>query len=298
MDARGYEHFKGRGPAWQRPAALRLLAGLGLAGFVFYRSNIEEVPYTHRQRFLFMPQSQEARLGKQMWDQTIREAVQSGALLPPNHPLTQLVARVLGRIVQVASDGEGGGYTKHLHGFKWELAVIKDDQVNAYVAPGGKVVVYTGLLDLVASEAELAAVLAHEAAHVVARHVAENMSRMRVMGLFWLVGSMFLGIPLSPELLLLVFALPHSRAAEKEADEIGIRLLARSCYDPAANVQMLQRLADHEKRAGGAAAAVPAFVRTHPLTEARVESVRKLLPEAYKTYHEKCSALRSAWPFG
>lgn len=170
--------------------------------------------------------------------QTIREAQARRALLPPDHPASQLVRRVGRRVAAVASDGEGGGYSRHMKHQEWEFAVINDPQVNAFVvrsldgwrfgrsrdaargafagrpapcaggrqhhhttslarilahfcitytymviylsqAPGGKVVVYTGLLGLMTSEDELAAVIAHEAAHVVARHIAENLSRMQ-----------------------------------------------------------------------------------------------------------------------
>lgn len=91
-------------------------------------------------------------------------------------------------------------------------------------------------------------------------------------------------------------ALRPTRAAEAEADAIGIRLLARSCYDPAANVRMLQRLEMHEKKAGaGGGGRAAALLQTHPLTEDRVETVRKLLPEAYKIYKSSCSVLRQGW---
>lgn len=106
--------------------------------------------------------------------------------------------------------------------------------------------------------------------------------------------------------------LPRGSASESEADAIGLRLLARSCYDPGANVTMLQRLAAAEAaaargaggggggRAGGEARGgrLEAMLRTHPLTRDRVDKVKELLPEAYKTYSERCRPLRDAWSFG
>jgi predicted Zn-dependent protease len=84
-------------------------------------------------------------------------------------------------------------------------------------------------------------------------------------------------------------------ASEAEADAIGLQLLARACYDPEANVRMLQRLSSHERAAGGPAAQVPGLLRTHPLTESRVARVRAALPEAYKVYGRHCAPLRDGF---
>lgn len=267
-----------------------------MLGTGYYMSHLEEIPYTHRRHaILFVSQRSERAIGSQTFDMLRREAVENGTLLAPGHPYSQLVAYVGSKIAQVAGDGGGGGYQEHMKGLTWEFAVVDSPQVNAMVMPGGKVVVFTGLLRLVRHEDELAAVLAHEAAHVLARHTAEQLGRVSMLSVVSIVTNLFLGIPVSPNLLLLAFGLPHSRAAESEADAIGIRLLARCCYDPEANVRMLQRLSTLERGADAPGGGAPVFLRTHPLTEERVRRVRDLLPEAYKEYQGSCHAVEGAW---
>ncbi|KAI8474498.1 MAG: peptidase family M48-domain-containing protein [Monoraphidium minutum] len=295
QDRSGYEHFDGRGPVYNRAWVVKAAGGAAVVGGAYYFRSLEEVPYTHRRHAIFISPATEAQLGEQLWGETIRDAQASRKLLPPSHPLSQLVQRVGRRIAAVASDGEGGGYNGHMKAQQWEFAVIDDPQVNAFVAPGGKVVVFTGLLQIMKSEDELAAVIAHEAAHVVARHIAENLSRAQMIGLTTIVARLLLGIPLPPDLLVVSFFLPHSRSNEAEADAIGIRLLARACYDPEANVRMLQALEAQERARGGGGGSGPALLRTHPLTEDRVVRVRALLPEAYKIYRGHCSAIQSGW---
>jgi predicted Zn-dependent protease len=103
-----------------------------------------------------------------------------------------------------------------------------------------QVVVYTGLLDLLASEDELAAVVAHEAGHVLARHHAERITSMTAYNLLQLLGSVALGITLPDAAFMLGVFLPYSRRAEHEADVLGLRLMARACYDPDGCTRMLQ----------------------------------------------------------
>lgn len=93
---------------------------------------------------MFVSEATELAVGQQVWEQTLREAGAEGRLLPPHHPLTQLVARAGRRVAAAACAGEGGGYQAHMRNIKWEFAVVDSDQVNAFVAPGGKVVVFTG----------------------------------------------------------------------------------------------------------------------------------------------------------
>lgn len=99
---------------------------------------------------------------------------------------------------------------------------------------------YTGLLELLAREDELAAVLAHETGHVLARHHAERLSSSNAYMLLQLLGSLLLGITLPDAAFMLGVFLPYSRRAEHEADVLGLRLMARACYDPDGSTTMLQ----------------------------------------------------------
>ena len=206
------------------------------------------------------------------------QAKRSGTLLPPNHPGSLAVRRVGSRIAAIASDGAGGGYHAHMQGLKWEFSVINSPEVNAFVVPGGKVVVYTGLLQLLKTEDELAAVIAHEAGHVVARHVAERLTQGSVIELLRCIAYWAFGIPIPSGPLTAVFFLPNSRQAETEADVIGLQLAARACYDPAAAAVVFRKLGEEEAKHGGNA--IPKMLRTHPVTSDRIKKINEMLPKA------------------
>jgi metalloendopeptidase OMA1, mitochondrial len=331
-DSKGYTHFgertalsplgfgKGGGGGGRGSPHAKLMAGatagIGLAFGLYWLSCRETVPFTGRKHsVLFVSPAMEAQMGRQTFDGIRRQAMAEGALLPDAHPAARLVSRVGQRVAQAVDrsaaeeeEEEAGGSTtsksapkaawKHMRGLQWEYAVIDSPQVNAMVAPGAKVVVYTGLLHLInGNEDELAAVLAHEAAHCVARHHAERMGRANAAWFLNVLARWLLGVPIPGAVVALALVLPHSRANEREADAIGVRLAARACYDPAANVRMLSRLQMVEEGkgggGGGSGSAAAALLRTHPMTGERVDAVRALLPSAMKEYHARCAAARA-----
>ena len=172
--------------------------------------------------------------------------------------------------------------------YKWEFNLVEDDAVNAWCMPGGKVVVYTGILPYTKNENGLAVVMGHEIAHAVARHGAERMSQELLRN----VGGIALAIALSDEspetrnAWLLAYGLgtqvgvmlPYSRLHESEADHLGLIFMALAGYDPRGAVTFWQRMA----RSGGAKP--PEFLSTHPSDETRINDIKKLLPEAMKYY--------------
>jgi metalloendopeptidase OMA1, mitochondrial len=282
------------------PAARRFrmyATGAALAGgsAVWYSSR-EEIPFTHRMHAILVTTDMERQLGEQAFAQITQDAARKGSLLPRSHPATRAVERVGRRLAAVASDPRlgGGGYTDHMKGLDWEFVVIDDNQCNAFVVPGGKVVVFTGLLRILRSEKELAAVLAHEVAHVLARHVAERITRTQAASLAQTLAYAALGIPIPAGAFELALFLPNSRKAETEADVIGVRLAALACYDPSAAATVFAKLGEAEARAGGPQ--VPTFLRTHPVSESRVQRVKAELPAAMEFYSKAgCRAPRSAF---
>lgn len=253
---------------------LRLLAVLGAGGAVVWVSSRQEVPYTGRWHSILVDKNTEMQLGEQAFKQVLAEAAAAGKLLPPNHPASLAVRRVGSRIAAVAGDGVGGGYQDQMKGLKWEFAVIRSPEVNAFVVPGGKVVVYTGLLRMISREDELAAVLAHEVSHVLARHGAERMTQGSVLELLRMVAYWGFGLPIPQGALVAFFFLPNSRKAETEADVIGVQLAARACYDPSAAADVFAKLGAEEAKAGGAA--IPKFLRTHPVSSDRIVAIKKV----------------------
>lgn len=190
--------------------------------------------------------------------------------MPAHHPAMALVRRVGTRIARAVSDSYGGGFQEHMKGLEWEFAVINSPEVNAFVVPGGKVVIYAGLLDVIDSEDELAAVLAHESAHVLARHAAERLMQAGTLEIVRMVAYWGFGLPIPGAPLQAVFFLPNSRKAETEADLIGVQVMARACFDPRASMTMFEKLGKAEQKAGGY---VPKMLRTHPLSTDRIKAI-------------------------
>ena len=258
-------------PHWiSNPRNQRLLFIGATASAAVYISSRQEIPYTHRHHAILVDIETEKKLGEDTFRQILNDARRSNTLLSPRHPAS--------RIAAIAGDDYGGGFTEQMKEMDWEFAVIKSNDVNAFVVPGGKVVVYTGLLDLVSSEDELAAVLAHEVAHIVARHAAERMTQGSLIELVRMIAYLGFGIPLFSGPLQALFFLPNSRQAETEADTIGVQLAARACYDPMAAARVFGKLGEVEKQSG---MQVPEFLRTHPCSDRRVDNIRSLAAKAH-----------------
>lgn len=175
-----------------------------------------------------------------------------------------------------------------LNGYNWEFNLVDDKQVNAWCMPGGKVVVYTGLLPVTQNEAALAVVMGHEIAHAVASHGNERMSQTLLAQGIGLAGNILTS---GNQQVNNVFnntygagatigvLLPNSRKQELEADKFGLIFAAMSGYNPQEAVPFWQRMA---QASGGQKP--PEFLSTHPSDETRIERLKQLMPEALKYY--------------
>jgi predicted Zn-dependent protease len=178
--------------------------------------------------------------------------------------------------------------SQELNGFAWEFNLIENKEVNAWCMPGGKVVVYTGILPVTQNEAGLAVVMGHEIAHAVAKHSNERMSQALLAQL----GGQTLATALqdkpqeTQQIWMTVFGvgvqvgamLPYSRLQEGEADHLGLIFMAMADYDPNSAVEFWQRMADN------AGAKPPEFLSTHPSDENRIRKIKSEIPEAMKYY--------------
>ncbi|KAI9827924.1 MAG: hypothetical protein M1819_006867 [Sarea resinae] len=239
--------------------------GVGGSAVGFYVYNLEEVPISGRRRFNICSAENEEQLGKQEYERVLQQV--GNRVLPAWHPSSRMVRRVLDRLIPASGLGDQ----------KWEVHVIDaPDEMNAFVIPGGKVFVFSGILPLCQGDDGLAAVLGHEIAHNVAHHVAEKVSQ----GVWVFAGMIILGVMLatpdwaSRAALDLAYQKPGSRAQESEADYIGLMIMAQSCYDPEAAVGLWQRMEKAEKYAP------PQFISTHPSSHNRIDKIREWLPEA------------------
>jgi predicted Zn-dependent protease len=168
--------------------------------------------------------------------------------------------------------------------WNWEINVQKTDELNAYCMPGGKIMVYTGLIDkLKATDAELAAVLGHEMAHALREHARERVSQsyaqqagLAVLGVATGVGDLTMQV--ASAISQVTFTLPHSREQEAEADRIGLELMARAGYDPHSAVTLWQKM---NREAGSSGAE---FLSTHPSSEARIKDLENTIPRVLPLY--------------
>jgi predicted Zn-dependent protease len=200
-----------------------------------------------------------------------------------------MVDRVGARISNAITkyyDSQGKGSI--LEGYKWEFNTVDSKEINAWCMPGGKVVIYTGLLPVTQNETALAIVMGHEIAHSVAKHGNERMSQALVQQL----GGMALEIALAQkpketqDLFMLSYGigsevgamLPFSRQQETEADQYGLIFAAMAGYDPREAIPFWQRMST----AGGASP--PEFLSTHPSDETRMRKLKQFMPEALKYY--------------
>lgn len=171
--------------------------------------------------------------------------------------------------------------------WKWEVNVLTSKDINAWCMPGGKIAVYTGLIErLKLTDDELAAVMGHEIAHALREHARERMGRQMATQTATVVGAIaleiFTGVRLDPQLAgtftQAMFVLPNSRENEQEADLIGIELAARAGYDPRAAISLWQKMG----QAGGAGP--PEWLSTHPSNDARLRDLQRDVAKVMPLY--------------
>ncbi len=201
----------------------------------------------------------------------------------------EMVRRVGSRIATaITTYYRGKGLAKELEGYKWEFNLVQDNQVNAWCMPGGKVVVYTGLLPVTQNEAALAIVLGHEILHAVAQHGNERMSQVALAQGLEVAGNVFTqNNQKANSIFNSVFApgaqvgvlLPNSRKQEYEADRFGMIFAAMAGYNPNEAVPFWQRMASASQ-----GNKPPEFLSSHPADDSRIANIKKYLPEALKYY--------------
>jgi predicted Zn-dependent protease len=206
----------------------------------------------------------------QSYQQTMEEAAGKGLL---NRDVNQLnrVRAVANRLIPAA-----GVFRADSLKWRWEVNVISSKEVNAWCMPGGKMAVYSGLIDtLQLTDAELAAVMGHEIAHALREHGREKASQQQAQNMVIGVGAALLGVgqggaSLANLAAQVTYGLPNSREFEREADRIGVELAARAGYDPRASITLWQKMA---QASGGGGA--PGFMSTHPTAADRIQDLQK-----------------------
>lgn len=236
---------------------------------------------TGRKQLMFMPESQMTQLGAASF-QEIKKQMKPSSDAQMN-ATTQCVAQA---IIKALNEKQGGGA-------QWEIVVFDEESPNAFALPGNKIGVHTGMFKIAKTPDQLAAVIGHEVGHVIARHGNERISTAFAAQGGLAAASVATGAALGEDstrrgLILAALGagaqlgvmLPYSRKQESEADEIGIDLMARAGFDPAASVQLWQNMA----QAGGAQP--PEFMSTHPSHQSRIEALQAMVPRAQGVYRQ------------
>lgn len=265
---------------------MKRLLPLLAAAALFVHAGCYTNPVTGRQSLVLMSQGEELALGAQSFQQ-IRKTEKVSADPGAN----ARVQRVGQRIAQAVGDA--------LPGAKWEFVVFDSKDANAFALPGGKVGVYTGLLQLAESDAELATVIGHEIGHVIARHGAERMSEAMVIAGVGALGAAAVEAKTEDartrQLFELAYGgvatvgrvLPHSRANELEADRMGALYAAKAGYDPRAAITFWQKMVAQKqgtKPAGGGK--LDALLSTHPSDDRRIADLKAMMPQMVPVYEQ------------
>ncbi len=241
---------------------------------------------TGRTQLMLVSENQAIAYSRQAYNNTVADLSQEGKLIT-DPAITRRVQRITDNLIEQAWI-----MRPVTRNWEWEVKVIDDpEQINAWCMAGGKMAVYTGLMEkLDLTDDELAQVMGHEISHALANHTAEQMSVAMATSLGLGVISVASDKPEQAAALgaiaaTLAIQLPNSRTAESEADRIGIELAAKAGYDPRAAVTLWEKMA----RAGGSTP--PEFLSTHPSPVNRQENLRKLA-EQMMPYYEQARAKR------
>lgn len=239
-----------------------------------------------RHQVVALDSQQEAQLGAQAFEKVLQESD-----LVRDGPIVAVVRRIGGRLADASNNKEVLARLQlKQQRFRWDYRVVRSRQVNAFCLPGGKVVVYTGIMPVAETEDGLATVLGHEIGHALAHHGAERMAQQQLVQLGQLAVAQSIG-DLDPrqqrEVIGLLGAgsqfgilLPFSRKHESEADHIGLLLMAAAGYDPREAIDFWQRM---EKIGGGSRLE---FTSTHPRHEHRASDLKHWLEEAESLYSD------------
>lgn len=256
-------------------ASLLMLAGCG------------SVPITGRKQLLLVSDQEVLSSSLTQYNDYIKSAQKS-----TNASQIAMVTRV-GKKIAAATEQylKNNGLSTDVKDFSWEFNLVKSDEINAFCMPGGKIVVYEGLMKLVSSDDELAVVMGHEVAHAVAKHSNERISQQMLTQ----YGAELLGQSISQKSEMVqaiagtvygigsqyAVTLPFSRKHETEADYMGLILMTMAGYNPDKAITFWQKMS------AGTNGKIPEFMSTHPSDSRRISDIQKELPAIKAQYQNK-----------
>lgn len=264
---------------------MKFISSITLACILFILSGCGSVPVTGRKQMLLVSDQEVLTLSLQQYDEFMKTAPKSTD--KANTALVQKVGRNIANAVE--NYLRNNGMESLISEYSWEFNLVKSTDVNAFCMPGGKIVVYEGILPITQDETGLAVVLGHEVAHAVAKHANERMSQQVLQQ----YGSTALGMVLDGKssavqgIASTVYGLgtqygvmlPYSRKQELEADQLGLIFMAMAGYNPQVAESFWTRMSQNSGNSS-----VAEFMSTHPSDDTRIKKIREELPEAMKYY--------------
>jgi predicted Zn-dependent protease len=229
-----------------------------------------------RKQLILVSEEQAQQSSSQAYAQTLTDARGKGKL-NADTALTARVKRITDRLIV-----EAGTMYAPSRDWQWSVAVIDETTLNAWCMPGGKMAIYSGIIQkLTLSDDEIAEIMGHEISHALLGHGRERMSRALAMQGSLQLGSILSGHDLSvlSPVADVALTLPNSREAESEADRYGIELAARAGYDPHAAISLWQKMSQ-----ASAGSQPPQFLSTHPAPTNRLQALNALLPTMMPLY--------------
>lgn len=274
-----------------------ILIAFAVYGAYYWFSNQSIDPYTGEKVLIddSITPTQEVAMGLQAY----QEILSQERPVDPNSQVARDVREISRRLIAKVPEVEAALAQESGHApnrvwqhFKWDVNVIQSDQANAFCLPGGKMAVYTGLIDLVQGNGDMVAVvMGHEIAHALLRHGAQRMSQQKLGQLGQIAGAASGLDPQQQQMMQAAmgygFLLPYARKHETQADEVGLMLAAAACFDPQEAVPLWQRMG---QASGGRAP--PEFSSTHPNPETRIRDLQALMPKAMEYRQRFCESVR------
>jgi predicted Zn-dependent protease len=260
------------------------------SAFTFMLMSCSHVPLTNRSQLNLLPESQMISMSLTQYHDFLSQNPPEPVSSPDEQLVSRVGQRVSASVVQYMNQNK---MADRVAGYKWEFNTVNNKEINAWCMPGGKIVVYTGLLPVTQDEASLAFVIGHEIGHAVARHGNERMSQMLLAA----TGGMALDIALQNKsaetrtMFLTAYGagatlgaiLPFSRLHESEADKLGLIFMAMAGYDPHVAVGLWQRMS----KATAGHGKPPEILSTHPSDQSRINGINAYLPTAMKYYKKR-----------